>query len=64
MVRVENNKSGIESSIKNIKRSIQDVIDEKRNLFLTSSKTLEAVSPLSVLSRGYSILTKGERTSG
>ena len=46
---------------KNIKRSIQDAIDEKRNLFLTSSKTLEAVSPLSVLSRGYSILTKGKQ---
>ena len=61
MVRVENNKSGLENSIKNIKRSIQDVIDEKRNLFLTSSKTLEAVSPLSVLSRGYSILTKGKK---
>ena len=61
MVRVENNKSGLENSIKNIKRSIQDVIDEKRNLFLTSSKTLEAVSALSVLSRGYSILTKGKK---
>ena len=61
MVRVENYKSGLENSIKNIKRSIQDAIDEKRNLFLTSSKTLEAVSPLSVLSRGYSILTKGKK---
>ena len=61
MVRGENNKSGLENSIKNIKRSIQDAIDEKRNLFLTSSKTLEAVSPLSVLSRGYSILTKGKQ---
>ena len=30
-------------------------------MFLSSSKTLEAVSPLSVLSRGYSILTKGEK---
>ena len=61
IVRVENNKNRIESSIKDIKRSIEEVIGEKRNLFLSSSKTLEAVSPLSVLSRGYSILTKGEK---
>ena len=61
IVRVENNKNRIESSIKDIKRSIEEVIGEKRNKFLSSSKTLEAVSPLSVLSRGYSILTKGEK---
>ena len=61
IVRVEKNKNRIESSIKDIKRSIEEVIGEKRNLFLSSSKTLEAVSPLSVLSRGYSILTKGEK---
>ena len=61
IVRVENNKNRIESSIKDIKRSIEEVIGEKRNQFLSSSKTLEAVSPLSVLSRGYSILTKGEK---
>ena len=59
IVRVEKNKNRIESSIKDIKRSIEEVIGEKRNQFLSSSKTLEAVSPLSVLSRGYSILTKG-----
>ena len=58
---MENNKRRIEDSIKDIKRSIEEVIGEKRNLFLSSSKTLEAVSPLSVLSRGYSILTKGEK---
>ena len=61
IVRVEKNKNRIESSIKDIKRSIEEVIGEKRNKFLSSSKTLEAVSPLSVLSRGYSILTKGEK---
>ena len=61
IVRVEKNKNRIESSIKDIKRSIEEVIGEKRNQFLSSSKTLEAVSPLSVLSRGYSILTKGEK---
>ena len=61
IVRVEKNKNRIESSIKDIKRSIEEVIGKKRNLFLSSSKTLEAVSPLSVLSRGYSILTKGEK---
>ena len=61
IVRVEKNKNRIESSIKDIKRSIEEVIGEKRNMFLSSSKTLEAVSPLSVLSRGYSILTKGEK---
>ena len=56
-----NNKKRIEDSIKDIKRSIQEVVGKKRNQFLSSSKTLEAVSPLSVLSRGYSILTKGEK---
>ena len=61
IVRVEKNKNRIESSIKDIIRSIEEVIGEKRNQFLSSSKTLEAVSPLSVLSRGYSILTKGEK---
>ena len=61
IVRVEKNKNRIESSIKDITRSIEEVIGEKRNKFLSSSKTLEAVSPLSVLSRGYSILTKGEK---
>ena len=61
VVRVENNKKRIEDSIKDIKRSIQEVVGKKRNQFLSSSKTLEAVSPLSVLSRGYSILTKGEK---
>ena len=57
---VENSKNRIENSIKDIRRSIQAVLEEKRNQFLTSSHTLEAVSPLSVLSRGYSILTKGK----
>ena len=57
---VENSKNRIENSIKDSKRAIQAVIEEKRNQFLTSSNTLEAVSPLSVLSRGYSILTKGK----
>ena len=61
IVRVEKNKNRIESLIKDINRSIEEVIGEKRNQFLSSSKTLEAVSPLSVLSRGYSILTKGEK---
>ena len=61
IVRVEKNKNRIESSIKDIIRSIEEVIGEKRNQFLSSSKTLEAVSPLSVLSRGYSILTKGKK---
>ena len=49
-----------ENSIKDVRRSIQAVLEEKRNQFLTSSNTLEAVSPLAVLSRGYSILTKGK----
>ena len=57
---VENSKNRIENSIKDIRRSMQAVLEEKRNRFLTSSHTLEAVSPLSVLSRGYSILTKGK----
>ena len=57
---VENSKNRIENSIKDVRRSIQAVLEEKRNKFLTSSHTLEAVSPLSVLSRGYSILTKGK----
>jgi len=57
---VENSKNRIENSIKDIKRSMKVVLEEKRNQFLTSSNTLEAVSPLSVLSRGYSILTKGK----
>jgi len=61
LVRVEKNKNRIESLIKDINRSIEEVIGEKRNQFLSSSKTLEAVSPLSVLSRGYSILTKGKK---
>ena len=59
-MRVENSKNRIENSIKDIRRSMQAVLEEKRNQFLTSSHTLEAVSPLSVLSRGYSILTKGK----
>ena len=59
-VMVENSKNKIENSIKDIRRSMQAVMEEKRNQFLTSSHTLEAVSPLSVLSRGYSILTKGK----
>ena len=58
---VENSKNRIENSIKDIRRSMQAVLEEKRNQFLTSSHTLEAVSPLSVLSRGYSILTKGKK---
>ena len=57
---VENSKNRIENLIKDIRRSMQAVLEEKRNQFLTSSHTLEAVSPLSVLSRGYSILTKGK----
>ena len=57
---VKNSKNRIENSIKDIRRSMQAVMEEKRNQFLTSSHTLEAVSPLSVLSRGYSILTKGK----
>ena len=57
---VENSKNRIENSIKDIRRSMQAVLEEKRNQFLTSSHTLEAVSPLAVLSRGYSILTKGK----
>ena len=59
-IMVENSKNKIENSIKDSKRAIQAVLEEKRNQFLTSSNTLEAVSPLSVLSRGYSILTKGK----
>ena len=57
---VENNKHRIENLIKDIRRSMQAVLEEKRNQFTTSSHTLGAVSPLSVLSRGYSILTKGK----
>ena len=59
-IMVENSKNKIENSIKDSKRAIQAVLEDKRNQFLTSSNTLEAVSPLSVLSRGYSILTKGK----
>jgi len=57
---VENSKNRIENSIKDSKSAIQAILEEKRNQFLISSNTLEAVSPLSVLSRGYSILTKGK----
>jgi exodeoxyribonuclease VII large subunit len=57
---VENSKNRIENSIKDSKSAIQAVLEEKRNQFLINSNTLEAVSPLSVLSRGYSILTKGK----
>ena len=61
VARVEISKNRLDNSIKDIKRYIQDVIDEKRSQFLTSANTLEAVSPLSVLSRGFSILTKGKK---
>lgn len=61
IVRVKNSKNRLGNSIKDIKRSIGDIIDDKRNQFLRSTKTLQAVSPLSVLSRGYSILTKGKK---
>ena len=60
VVKVEISKNRLENSIKDIKRSMQVVLEERRNQFLASSNTLEAVSPLSVLSRGYSILTKGK----
>ena len=60
-IRVENNKNKLGNAVKDIKRSIKDIIEHKRNQLLTNSNTLQAVSPLSVLSRGYSILTKGKK---
>ena len=61
IIRVENSKNKLGNAVKDIKRSIKDTIEYKRNQLLTNSNTLQAVSPLSVLSRGYSILTKGKK---
>ena len=61
IIRVENSKNRLGNAVKDIKRSMKDTIEYKRNQLLTNSNTLQAVSPLSVLSRGYSILTKGKK---
>ncbi len=50
----------LESSSKGIEQSVIKILKDKKSDFLRNLKTLEAVSPLSVLSRGYSILTKGK----
>ena len=59
LIKTQQNRIKVNSV--NLNNSIKVNIEEKKKAYLRNISTLEAVSPLSVLSRGYSIITDEEK---
>ena len=59
LIKAQQNRIKVNSV--NLNNSIKVNIEKKKKAYLKNISTLEAVSPLSVLSRGYSIITDEEK---
>ena len=59
LIKTQQNRIKVNSV--NLNNSIKVNIEEKKKVYMKNISTLEAVSPLSVLSRGYSIVTDEEK---
>mgnify|MGYP003325470471 FL=1 len=57
MSRIKSNKDKVNLSSVNLLNAVNTATEQKKRAYLRNISTLEAVSPLSVLSRGYSIIT-------
>lgn len=51
----------VDSAFSSIEKSMLYILEQKKRGFFANSAKLQALSPLEVLNRGYSIATKGEK---
>ncbi|KGR74642.1 exodeoxyribonuclease VII large subunit [Ureibacillus sinduriensis] len=58
---IQSNHKQIEQMTRMLSRSIISLIDKKKDLYLSNIRTLEALNPLSIMTRGYSVAYKGEQ---
>ena len=60
LTNIKSNQNQINLTAINLHNLIKDDIEQNKTFFLSKISTLEAVSPLAVLARGYSIITNEE----
>ena len=60
MTNIKSNQNQINLTSINLQNLIKGNLEQNKTLFLSKISTLEAVSPLAVLARGYSIITDEE----
>ena len=60
LTKIKSNQNQINLTAINLYNLIKDDIEQNKTFFLSKISTLEAVSPLAVLARGYSIITNEE----
>lgn len=60
LTNIKSNQNQINLTAINLYNLIKDDIEQNKTFFLSKISTLEAVSPLAVLARGYSIITNEE----
>jgi len=61
MYAIQSNNKQIEQMTRMLKGSIASLIDKHKNQYLSNVRTLEALNPLSIMTRGYSVAYKDEQ---
>ena len=58
---IQSNHKQVEQMTKMLTRSISSLLDKKKNLYVSNIRTLEALNPLAIITRGYSVIYKEEQ---
>lgn len=60
--RISENMQTLDSLVQESSHAMETMVDEKKHLFMLAAQKLEALNPLSVIARGYTITSKGDGT--
>ena len=58
--RISENMQTLDSLIQESSHAMETIVDEKKHRFVLAAQKLEALNPLSVIARGYTITSKGK----
>lgn len=60
MNRISESMQTLDSLVQESSHAMETIVDGKKHLFMLSAQKLEALNPLSVIARGYTITSKGD----
>lgn len=58
--RISESMQTLDSLVQESSHAMETIVDSKKHLFMLSAQKLEALNPLSVIARGYTITSKGD----